>query len=497
MGHLELRFDKQQPGIDVDLGVVARVRQIRDAEGRFPADPEDREVVIPAGAHARRRLDDIPAGTYRIEAQLPSGEVLRQTLEVTDDPHPAEAIFKDHDPQDWLSWQRFAGNVPSQKEFEGWMTNLAENIVRAAKAKQDAARQIQIDEAVVRGFTTKLRNLRLKIMPGLKWLGKIVAKAGGSILTNYSGGGADWAPVPSGSLPAPQVDAESAEFELVQADPRAPGLLWEAVTSLPAWTAWRENALRYDGCRASKKVDRSLTLWQIEQVASCSVAGLPVRCLAVMRRGDGVDVITLPIPWPLDSNEPPARLEILREAGISEIGRTTVTVRDERVGSLIVYLNNGQMSNAATMLAEAKRTGLVESLISEKFRNPLAACAAAYVGLATLSGDEKPDWGLWLQNLKIGFKWLPDGAIVHAAYLIRTAKTRDDLDSALGSLKDAYRRGIPFYTAGLRHLMNGLYTFSTRDDEAKVMYERVSTVASRVDPNQAFNQITIPAPLSQ
>ena len=44
--------------------------------------------------------------------------------------------------------------------------------------------------------------------------------------------------------------------------------------------------------------------------------------------------------------------------------------------------------------------------------------------------------------------------------------------------------------------MNGLYTFSATDSEAKAMHEKVSAVASRVDPNQAFNQITIPAPSS-
>src|SRR5207244_1700830 len=115
-------------------------------------------------------------------------------------------------------------------------------------------------------------------------------------------------------------------------------------------------------------------------------------------------------------------------------------------------------------------------------------------GLATLRGDGTlPRWTNWLENLMNWFDWLPDGAIIHAAYLLKTARTREDLDKSLYSLKTAFRRGIPFYTAGLQHLLNGLYTFSEENAEAKAMNGKVTAVASRVDPNQAFTQITIAA----
>ncbi|MGC2780127.1 MAG: hypothetical protein WA418_31255 [Bradyrhizobium sp.] len=478
------------------------MRQIKDAEGNFPVDPQDKEVVIPAGVRATRTLTDIPAGTYRIEARLPSGEVLRQTREVTDGEAVDVTFEGDHSPGDWLSWQRFAGNVPSQKEYEVWITELAEQMVRAAKAKEDASKPIEIDKTFIQGLAALVRNLHLKVQPAIKSLSGIAAKMGGGVFETSAGDAAKTGPAPA-SPPEPQAAAETAEFELLQANPLAAGDLWDAVASLPAWTAWRKTASRHDGYTADRRDDRQLTLWQITQVDRAGLAvtapsgtRMPMRCLAIMQRGNGVDVIMLPVPWPLDSDLPAVGLEILREAGTSESGRTSVTVRDDVVGSLIMYLNNGQMADAATVLTEAVRTGLVEELISEKTRNPLAACAAAYVGIATLSGDEQPHWVLWLENLKNRFEWLPDGAIVHAAYLIRTAQTRSDFDIALASLKDAYRRGIPFYTAGLRHLMNGLYRFSATDAEAKAMHEKVMAVASRVDPNQAFNLITIHAPSS-
>jgi len=492
MGHLELRFDKQHLGTELSLGVVTRLRQVKDATGKFPDDPVDQELVIPAGASGRA-FATVPAGTYRIEARLPSGEVLRETRTVTDSPQGVEVIFKgSSSPREWLSWQRLAGNVPSQEQYEGWINELAEQIVKAANARESAAKPIQIDPTVIRKLATQARELHLKLQPTIQAFGRFFGKV-------MAGSDADSGP--ADTQPTPQAAVEPVEFELVQADPRAAEALWDAVSSPTAWTEWKRTASPYVAQAIHRTDDRQLTLWRIEQseriannVVGPSGAYLPLRCLAVMQRGRGVDVITLPVPWPLDPYLPAPDLEVLREAGTSDSGRTTTTVRDNVVGGLLMYLNNGQMRDAATVLIEAQRKGLIEELMSEKARNPLAACAAAYVGLATLSDNQNPRWAPWLKNLKDWFPWLPDGAIVHGAYVMQSAKTRDDLRDALASLKDAYRRGIPFYTAGFRHLMNGLYAFSDEDAEAKAMHEKVASIAARVDPNQAFNQITIAAP---
>jgi hypothetical protein len=59
-------------------------------------------------------------------------------------------------------------------------------------------------------------------------------------------------------------------------------------------------------------------------------------------------------------------------------------------------------------------------------------------------------------------------------------------------MKTAYRRGIPFYAAGVQQLMGGLFAFSAQDSDAKAMHERVSQVALCIDPNQAFTVISLP-----
>jgi hypothetical protein len=127
MARLDLRLDKQSLGADLRFGVVARVCQIKDANGKLPDDPQEREVVIPAGAQTTRTVDGLPLGTYRIEARLPSGLVLRKTRQVTDDQQAEPVVFvAGRSPHEWLSLQRLAGNVPPVTEYEGWINTRTE-----------------------------------------------------------------------------------------------------------------------------------------------------------------------------------------------------------------------------------------------------------------------------------------------------------------------------------------------------------------------------------
>lgn len=498
MGELEIRLDRPHLGADLALGVVARVRQIKDSDGNFPAAPEEHDVVIPAGSHEIRRIENLPAGTYRIEARLPSGEVLRATRTINDAQPSAPVVFETgYSPHEWLSFQRLAGNVPSQGEYEKWINQIADQINAFAKAKLDAAKPIEITPETISKWSGWLHGAHVKIQPVLQSLGELLDKAMARVDTGGAGGDRT-APMPPEGAPQTTAAVASAEFELLQTTPEHAALLWDAVGSLPAWNAWRNAAEPDAALSASRHDDREITLWRIDQrnrgrrAPGPSGRPAPWRSFAVTRRGGGLDVIPLPVPWPFSEGLPPASIEILREAGTSESGRTTLTVRDDSVGSLIMYLGSGRISDAATVLAEAQRAGVIEELINEKSANPFAACAAGYVGIATLAvATDLPRWTGWLRNLMDWFEWLPDGAVIRGALLLKTAKQRADLEASLAAFKTAYRCGIPFYSAGLQHLMNGLYTFSESDAEAKAMHQKVAAVASRVDPNPAFTQITI------
>ena len=495
MARLDLRLDKANMGNDMRLGIVARVRQVRDASGGYPDEPLEREVVIPAGISQTRTVDGLPFGTYRIEARLPSGQVLRETRELSPGRETASAVFNaGGSPHEWLALQRLAGNVPSEAEYEQWLGKLADQVNDFAKAKLTAAKPFEVDPATLGRLARLLRSAHLKVEPYLK---SMASRFGGSsvdLKTTIDDGLAKGITIE----PAPAQAPHPAEFEIVQALPLPGEPTWEAMASMPAWTAWRAAAQTDVTVGVERVDDRQLTLWRLIQndrtrrVLGPAGRQMPMRSFVAMRRGEGVDVMPLPVPWPMQSFMPPAAIEILRESGVTDAGRTALTVRDDFVGSLILYLGNGQMADAATVLAEVNRENLIEDLISDKLDNPFAACAAAYVGIATVAATATPPrWTFALDNLMNLFDWLPDGAIIRGSHLLKTAKSRPDLDQALASFKMGFRRGIPFYTVGVQQLLNGLYTFSEEDAEARAMHGKVSAVASRVDGSQAFTQIMI------
>ncbi|UWU76625.1 hypothetical protein N2603_43355 [Bradyrhizobium huanghuaihaiense] len=478
MGRLDIRLDKKNLGTDLELGVVADVLQIKDFQGKFPEAPFEQEVVIPAGATGFRRVD-VPPGTYRIEARLPSGEVMSKTQEVSDNAAEVPVVFEPAaSPHEWLSWQRLAGNVPSEKEYEEFLKDIAGKISKAAKSKDV---RIDISPTVIGWAAGHLRQLHVRVKALLE--------------------GASAAPAAGDDPAEANATAEptTADFELLQANPSDGTALWSTLRSHAAWTEWRKSASPYPGCSFVRKDDRALSLWQVTQsdyqksIVGTPRGALPLRCLAAMRRGDGVDVILLPIPWAFepDPDKTPVTIEVLREAGASAAGRTTVVVQDPSLGGLLMYLNSNKIGSASTVLAEASQTGLINSLLADK-RNPLAACAAGYVAIAGLADSNREQWTQWL-GLLSQFAWLPDGNVIQAAYLLKTARSKSELDEALTSLKKAYGKGIPFFIAGVQHLQQGLYSFSEKDAEARQMYESVTNVALKVDANQVFTLLRLPS----
>ena len=62
----------------------------------------------------------------------------------------------------------------------------------------------------------------------------------------------------------------------------------------------------------------------------------------------------------------------------------------------------------------------------------------------------------------------------------------------MGILKAAYSAGIPTFTAGVFHLRDLLARYAVNDSEATTLFETVSSVAKRVDPDQLFTVIRYP-----
>jgi hypothetical protein len=150
------------------------------------------------------------------------------------------------------------------------------------------------------------------------------------------------------------------------------------------------------------------------------------------------------------------------------------TIRDEHLGGLLAYLNAGRTGVAGELLK------LARGALFDKYNNPLGAAAGGYVLLSTVDSDQLGDWPHWLENLAENFPHLADGAILRVKWLLDRGGSAD-LPEARRRLREAYDRGVPFFTAGVAWLMEGLARVADGEDEFSMMLRTVRAVAPSVD----------------
>ena len=80
---------------------------------------------------------------------------------------------------------------------------------------------------------------------------------------------------------------------------------------------------------------------------------------------------------------------------------------------------------------------------------------------------------------------MPDGAIQLAQLYLRLRRGPNDLEQARHWLKEGYRRGLPFYSMGVRWLLEGLEKVSV-DPEFEAMRSAVYKIARRMHPHSPF-----------
>jgi hypothetical protein len=141
----------------------------------------------------------------------------------------------------------------------------------------------------------------------------------------------------------------------------------------------------------------------------------------------------------------------------------------------------GGLSSAAFFFGQAK------GMLIEKVKNPLAAAAGAYVLVSTQEGPNRQTWHNWVENLMNWFPWLPDGAIQYGRLKLRDENSESDIEEARHILFRAYRRGLPFFSAGVRWLLSGLTIFAEEgNSEAESMARAVHRISLRTDMSQPF-----------
>lgn len=428
MSKLNILFHQVGLTADIPLGVVARIsRTEMEASGR----EYFKEVVVPASS--ARGIDvDVEPGSYWVQAILPSGRILQQYCDVAGE-ETAHVSFGDdaaaaERDAGWLSWQTFdEGLIPGSS-----------GLLRQAPTRPS--------------FWSKI--------PSLETFARLIRR---TILGR----------------------GDQASLSVVACPPGREA--WSIVAS-ETQDLFRQLLRRNDGDLPAEafleKDTGRLKLWKLKSAEQDPSQ----RRWALIGLGNGLELMCLPTPWRLASGEF-AEVELLVDMDPERLHpRASIVVRDPDLAGLLAYLGRGNLSSVRPLVESLDLEKLVDRAISEKAANPLAACAAAYVGLAVFDLAERERWDGWLPNLMNWFPWLPDGAILHARrILLRPGINENEL--VLLALKRAFHAGIPFFAAGVVLLRDGLLLYAHKDQEANAMLDAVSSVASRLDQRQAFTNL--------
>lgn len=436
-------------------GTVVTVRQVSGVDGAFPNEPFEDATVFSGSAPTYSF--SVPLGIYKVEARLPNGSTVHQKCTISEEqPYDARLVLE-APAHDWLEWQTGTGNVAPKKVYH----RQAEEIFRRSlPAKRDDVRR-----------STESRHpvMRSSISPILALSTAVDSEGSGR---DYRGG-AWW------RARRPMIVRGSANFVRLTGAIGMEVSLEQSSDELTAlWTM-----ISFEGSEEHFGEERN------------STADRPIALTIV----DGAKYFAfLPDAWRLDNGQL-ARIELLYDSFRSAGRGLRISVVDEERSGLLSYLGAGRMAEASLAFDASDMGARILEEMRAKRRNPLAAAAAAYIGLSIPVGDRRRElWSPWLMNLMRWFPNLPDGAILYARDRLDRATSAADLRRALKALVIAYRRGPPQFSVGVRHLLDGLGIFmgsapryGVSGEALAQMHREVAQFALITDPDQVFTVVSV------
>lgn len=170
----------------------------------------------------------------------------------------------------------------------------------------------------------------------------------------------------------------------------------------------------------------------------------------------------------------------------------TVATNNWEAETLLAMMSMGALKDARALLD----TEQAEQLLLHKRKDPPSAAIGGYYILKAGDLDRLHNWA---NNLAEWYPWLPDGAIIHAWQLIKTYQGNPTESWQIKSrLMQAWKRGIPVYTEGLRLLYEGMLQLSShyyhRDAELEKVLGEVRIAISLVDWGQGVTTLNLPRP---
>jgi hypothetical protein len=478
---LRLQTDLDQD-IATSAGAVATLRRVADEGGEAVRGGPRLDVTIPASFDGHGRRFDVEPGRWLVEATLPSGEILTEEVAVPSGEDVQVTLHAaENSPHEWLGWQHLIGNIEGKETLE----QLQKRAHALAFEVAVEALPRELNRSLVEKIADKVGDLSGRAVAH-------VAREFGPFLKKYKVFRKDtphkdglrkdkavFEPEPraqdiAAPLPEGVVNPGEPAVGLCEGfPPLRDGRAWEAVldlshaplTSCPFFRGSREEALY---------------LYRVGEKAQPSA-----RDFAHVAWGEERFAVSLPIPWPdayLQSPVPVEMMVRLRpQDGAVNIG---VAVLDREFGPLVGLMTASTQPQAKVIVEQA------HGMLFGKFENPLAAAAGGYVLLAVGGSEQHPEWHGWIENLAKAFPTLPDGAILKASLRLLYPTDQGSYDEARASLFEAFDRGIPYFSAGVARLLDGLTLFPD-DAEAKERMMLVQRVAQRLDLSQAFTVIRL------
>lgn len=462
MANLRLRVNifMDEPIGDAEL--VARVHPVGDKERPMPEGASG--FLVPAGDKTDEYSTiDLPDGRYALEVALPSGETLASQFEMTGS-EVELSLEGESSPHEWLGFQYLAGNVGSDVGEGG------ANLVLQSVGAMDSPAQVSfLSDALDRGRD---------VLPAIReWSERSEAPV------------LEWGVVETAATENPwQWEWLSRAIELPD-DARENV---DAIRSVSGrWTPVGESTFE----------DPHVRVFRFQSQGPMRYGGDPItldlptvepgksRAFVLGSSARSVRLMSAPVPWFDLSYEPKeADFEILSIEGSEGL---TAVVRDESQAAILGYLKTGSLQNARMLVDRA------HDMLFEKVSNPLGAALGGYVLIAANVRDRDKTWHAWIRNLREWFPWMPDGAIEHGWLLLTRQQSDGDVEKALEAFLEGWRRGLPFYSMGVRWLLDGLTSFASdpgfesRRDEILGYLEPVRRVASRTNFQQTFTSVRL------
>jgi hypothetical protein len=410
------------------LGADAGVVTNIYATGKDASAKGLRGITIPVAENEDiYRTVELEAGSYLIESVLPSGEIVNKEVLLEPGQDHRVSLHGEPSPHEWLSWQQYAGNVSRQKFAPPGKFRSIANAIRP------------VEDAFVKGLAE---------------IGR------GSFRERAFTGVDQWQTVDEMIGPGSEVRLEEMRQRTHAArdrEPQADGLEW---TSGPGHDDQTQVFHLTPDSGTRQGEIRDFLYWT----------------------ANGAELIRLPNRWISIDDFNGKGIEVMTD--LSQHGgkfRSSVMVLDPSFASILGYLTVGSLPHARLLINRAR------DMLYGKVNNPYAATVGAYLLLGADKPGTNDNWPRWIENLRNWFEWLPDGAVLFAWLKLHSG----DSEAAIEELKQAFYRGIPLYSMGIKRLLEGLSLVSAEDNECREMERRVRRIAWRTNMDQYFTIVRL------